>query len=340
MASSSAAAGVKRGRGASGPNVARFFMAAINAGETFHNINERMDDLPLPLPQSPEFARAAALLNVTVRRGQQESGGKLIGIWQVQSRRLGRLGEVDLLSRGPVWRSEDAAQGWLRRIPGLQGARPLILNADTFLSPHALRATGFWPIVTPATIAMLPLGEPAQMRAALQQKWRNRLNRAEAAGLALDWQDLRDSEDHWLLQADAAQQKSRGYCGWPVAFVHAFVAANPGKARLLTARHRGIPVAAGLFLCHGQMASYHIGHSLPEGRHLNAMNLVLWEAMRALAARGHNLLDLGTLNSDDAAGLAHFKLGTGAQALRQGGTWLYHRHLAPLARRLPACLAA
>jgi hypothetical protein len=315
-------------------------MSTINAQETLHRVNEQMDDLPLPLPQSPEFARAAALLNVSVRRRQQESAGRLTGIWQIQSRGFYRLGEVDLLSRGPVWRSDVAAQGWLRRIPGLQGTRPLILNADTLLPPHALRATGFWPLVSPATIAMLRLKEPGQMRAAFHQKWRNRLNRAEAAGLQLDWQDLHADEDHWLLRAEAAQQRCKGYRGWPMTFVHAFAAANPGQARLLTARYKSRPVAAALFLCHGQMATYQIGHSLPEGRQMNAMNLVLWEAMRALAARGHSLLDLGTLNSEDSAGLAHFKLGTGAEAQRQGGTWLYHRNLAPLARRLPDCLAA
>ncbi|PIL19783.1 hypothetical protein P775_12785, partial [Puniceibacterium antarcticum] len=223
-------------------------------------------------------------------------------------------------------------------LPARQGSRPLILNADAVTAPR-LRAAGFWPLVTPVTLAILPLGPEAQMRAALLQKWRNRLNRASEAALRLDWYDLRKDPDHWLLQAEAAQQVQRGYRGWPLQFVRAFAEANPGKARLLVARLQRKPVAAALFLCHGAMVTYQIGHSLPEGRRLNAMNLILWEAMRSLARRGHALLDLGVLNGQDAPGLMHFKLGTGAQATPQGGTWLYHRALAPLARHLPAQLA-
>jgi hypothetical protein len=70
------------------------------------------------------------------------------------------------------------------------------------------------------------------------------------------------------------------------------------------------------------------------------MNLALWQAICHAAEAGHGVLDLGPVNSDDAPGLAHFKLGTGAYIHRLSGTWLYHPALAPLARRLPSCLAA
>ncbi|SNR60452.1 GNAT family N-acetyltransferase [Puniceibacterium sediminis] len=293
-----------------------------------------MDDLPLPLPQSPEFARTCAALGLPHRCHDEDAA-----VWQIQSRRLPVLGQVDLLSRGPVWRDPSDTAGWLRGVGAMQRGRPLILNADG-LSGTELRAAGFWPLVTPVTLAMLRLGPEAAMRAALRQKWRNRLNRAEQAGLKLDWSELAGDRDHWLLQAEEALQKHRGYRGWPPTLLRAFGAANPGKARIVTARRNGHPVAAALFLCHGAMATYQIGQSLPEGRRLNAMNLVLWEGMRDLAARGHSLLDLGTLNADDAPGLAHFKLGTGADAVVQGGTWLYHRALAPVARRLPKFFAA
>lgn len=300
-----------------------------------------MDDLPLPLPlpQSPEFARTCEALGLPVRHQEQTGDGRLTAVWQCQSRHMPLLGQVDLLSRGPVWRDPADAGNWLRDIGAMQGGRPLILNADG-LSASDLRAAGFWPLVTPVTLALLPLGPEPRMRAALSQKWRNRLNRASETGLQLDWTNLPQTPDHWLLQAEAAQQKHRRYRGWPTALTLAFAKANPGKARLVTARLNGHPVAAALFLCHGAMATYHIGQSLPEGRRRNAMNLVLWEGMCLLARRGHRLLDLGTINADDAPGLAHFKLGTGAEAHLQGGTWLYYRPLAPVARRLPARFAA
>ena len=88
------------------------------------------------------------------------------------------------------------------------------------------------------------------------------------------------------------------------------------------------------------MATWQIGVARAEGRRLNAMNLLLWEAMGWLSDEGHETLDLGTLNTQDSPGLARFKLGTGAMAQRQGGTWLHAGPLAPLARRLPLRLAA
>ena len=117
-------------------------------------------------------------------------------------------------------------------------------------------------------------------------------------------------------------------------------AASPGRALVFEARHRGAPMAAALILRHGRMATWQMGHVTEQGRALNAMNLVLWRAMDWLAAQGHGMLDLGLINSDDAPGLARFKLGTGAMVQRLSGTWLHLGALAPLARRLPSRLAA
>ena len=297
-------------------------------------VNAGMFDRLFPLPQSPEFARACHRLGLRVRQHRADEA-----FWQVQSRRLPVFGTVDLVSRGPVLRAAHDAALWLDRVADMQGWCPLLLNADATLPAEALRAAGFWPLLTPVTLALLPLGEDARMRAALHGKWRNRLRRAEGAGLAVETAPLRDDPDHWLLRAETAQRQRAGYRAWPMEVVRAFALSNPGKAHLLTARHAGQPVAAALFLSHGAMATYQIGHSTDVGRRLNAMNLLLWAGMRLLAGKGHRILDLGCLDTEDASGLAHFKLGTGAKAVRQGGTWFYHRGIAPLARHLPNVLA-
>ncbi len=293
--------------------------------------------LLLPLPQSREFAHTCAMLGQPLRRCQRESGGRQLLVWQVQSRRFGPLGRLDLVSRGPVAAEPGDLDDWLRRWTRWHDGRPLVLNADG-LSAEALRGAGFWPLVTPATLALLPLGPEAGMRAALAQKWRNRLNRAERAGLKLRETDL--TPDHWILTAEAAQARARGYRGLPPAFSAAFARANPGAARVFEALDKGVPVAGALVLRHGRMATWQIGVTTPEGRRCHAMNLLLWHAMQALAARGHDCLDLGILNAQDAPGLTHFKLGTGARAHRLGGTWLHMGALAPLARRLPMRMAA
>ncbi|MCA0954861.1 GNAT family N-acetyltransferase [Mameliella alba] len=293
--------------------------------------------LILPLPQSGEFARACEVLGQPLRRHRREAGGQTRMVWQVQSRRLGPLGRVDLVSRGPVAAATDDLRDWSEGWRRWHDGRPLLLNADG-MTCQMLRAAGFWPLMTPASLALLPLGDVTDMRAALAQKWRNRLNRAKREDLHVTEREL--TADHWLLQAEAAQAKARRYRGLPAVFAQAFAAANPGQARVFEAQHRGAPLAAALMLRHGRMATWQIGVTTAEGRRRHAMNLILWHAMQSLAAQGHEVLDLGILNAQDAPGLTHFKLGTGARLHRLGGTWLHMGALAPLARHLPARLAA
>lgn len=296
-----------------------------------------LDALPLPLPQSEEFARTCEALGQPLRRCKRESGRRLRLWWQIQSRRTRLLGRIDLVSRGPVAEEADDLQDWTGRWQRWHDGRPLVLNADG-LKPDALRDAGFWPLMTPACLGLLSLGPEAAMRAAMAQKWRNRLHRAEREGL--DVHETTLTGDHWLLRAEAAQARARRYRGLPPAFSAAFSEVNPGQARVYEARFRGPPVAAVLILRHGRMATWQIGVTTPEGRRRHAMNLLVWRAMQDLAARGHDCLDLGILNAQDAPGLTHFKLGTGARTHRLGGTWLHLGALAPLARQLPRRLIA
>ena len=306
--------------------------------KSFRGVNGGMDmTLALPLLQSPEFGRAARALGLPLRTFRRECAGRTTLVAQAQSRRLGPLGMVDLVSRGPVAASSAEALHWLHRHTARRAAPPLLLNAAG-IAPASLREVGFWPMVTPATLALLPLGPPGTMRATLRQKWRNRLNRAEDAALLVRKTDL--VPGHWLLAAEAAQARARRYRGLPPGLCAAFAVVNPGGAQVFEARRGGETLAAALMLRHGRMATWQIGVSLPEGRRHNAMNLLLWHAMTELAADGVETLDLGCLNTDDAPGLAHFKLGTGAVAQRLSGTWLHLAALAPLARRLPERLAA
>ncbi len=296
-------------------------------------VQKALSPLLLPLLQSPHYARTCSLIGVDCRSGQDALPGGGLLHWQMQSRRMPLLGTVSLLSRGPVAGSPAAAERWLRE---RRGTGPLLINADG-LGTDALRRAGFWPLLTPATLGLLPLGSEAEMRGGLRQKWRNRLARAEDARLTLRRMPL--LAEHWLLAAEAAQARARRYRNLPPGMLVAFARANPGSALIWEARQGRLPVAAIAVLRHGRMASWTTGVSTPRGRAVNAMNLLVWEAMRWLAAQGHELLDLGILNDDDAPGVTHFKRGTGARSHRLGGTWLRTRALAPLARHLPKGLA-
>ncbi len=196
------------------------------------------------------------------------------------------------------------------------------------LSPEeptpALARIGAVPVMTPGHVAMIDLREPHQARrAALHQKWRNRLRHGEKQHLRVTRQNMPPRADHWLFRAEADQRARRGYRNWQPSLTLAYARENPGQAKLFTAFEGRDPVAAMLFLRHGNGATYHIGHTTARGRALSAHNLLLWQAAGWLASRGHCRLDLGLIDTRDAPGLARFKLGAGAQVHRLGGSWVW-----------------
>ncbi|MCR8825517.1 GNAT family N-acetyltransferase [Pseudosulfitobacter koreensis] len=205
---------------------------------------------------------------------------------------------------------------------------PLILSPD---APMDLSVHGALPLISPAHQAVVRLHHDRDaLRKALHGKWRNRLKHGEKSGLRVVYRALPASADHWLLRADARQQRTRGYRTWPVPLTRAFAATAPCAAMLFEAFLGKAPVAAILILRHGDTATYHVGHTTDTGRAASAHTLLMWTAMRWCAEQGHRWLDLGLLDTVSNPGLARFKLGTGADVMPLGGTWLHWEPLAPL----------
>ncbi len=286
----------------------------------------------VPLMQSPAYARTAALMGLTVEELGFAEQGMRIGHALMQSRWLPVLGWVGLISRGPLWTGVPDAQVLAQKLQGLR--HPVLVNVDGMLG-HDLRKAGFVKVMSAASIAQLDLsGRAEDRRARMHQKWRNRLARAEDAGLKIAQAEMDHSSSHWLLEAEHKQRSARKYRGLPTAFVTAYAQANPGQTQVFSALHRGTVVAAMLFLRHGNTATYQIAHTSNNGRKLNAHNLLLNKATEWFVDQGVDMLELGTLDTINAPGLARFKLGSGARARKLGGTWLYSRKLAPFARLL------
>ncbi|MCE8511125.1 GNAT family N-acetyltransferase [Ruegeria pomeroyi] len=259
-----------------------------------------------PLQQSAVFAAALALCG---QRAARLDDGTL-----VLTRRIGGL-PIALLSRARL------ATPTLPDLLARAGLRRslILMNPDT--PCPGLDRLGAVPLITPAHVAELDL--TGDLMAGLHQKWRNRLRHARGQGLRVTQGPLPLDPAHWLLIAEAAQQRARGYRNWPIALTLAHARANPGVAQLFTAHQSGTPVAGLLILRHGTAASYHIGHSTPAGRAASAQTLLMWQAMTWLAAQGATRLDLGPVETEQTPGLTRFKLGTGARARPLGGTWAW-----------------
>ncbi len=225
-----------------------------------------------------------------------------------------------------------------RRLMGFE----LILGLRTQLSENASRAlrqdipmrsilaisseagdldTRYKPIVSAQTTAAVSLaGSQNDMRARMHQKWRNRLN--FGSGQGLDIRHVRCDRKTLLalLDHETRQQRERKYRGIPAIFTAAWHEIAPETVRLFSARKNGEVIATLVFLRHGNTATYHMGWSNDVGRQNSAHHVLMWRAMRDLGDDGVSRIDLGMLNTYDTAGLARFKLGTGAVAQSSGET--------------------
>jgi hypothetical protein len=193
----------------------------------------------------------------------------------------------------------------------------MVMNAPAYSG-----AIGGMKIAAGAELAMIDLISPGEMRGRLGQKWRNQLKKAERSDLKIHHAPLDATRDKWFLEAEAAQQKARGYKSFPTGFLLAFAAINPGKARVFTAMIDDQPVAAMLVLQHGAMATYQAGVTSEIGRRTCAHNLLLWTIMNDLYEQGTRRLDLG--RADLSPGLRRFKLGAGAAIEQLAGSFLSH----------------
>ncbi len=191
--------------------------------------------------------------------------------------------------------------------------RPLILSPEfACLMPRAVN------VAAPRALLTVDLTACRETRrAALHQNWRHQLGQAEGRALRILHRPL--TPNHPLLIVEAEQSRVRRYQNWPTALTSAFASIAPDQTHIFTALLRGHPVAHMLMLTHGTRATYHIGHTTDQGRAVHAHNLILWEAMNALAARGITTLDLGVETTPQ---IDRFKRRAGAEPAPTGGTWL------------------
>ena len=253
-----------------------------------------------PFAQSVAYGLAAAACGAQVFTAD-------LGIGQALVVQRGRM---RLISRGPVWEAGSAAErrAALRRFARWPGV--------TVVTPeNPLQGFGLIPLVTPMHHAVWDLS--GDLRARLAGNWRNQLAVAERAGVrvARGQGDMLDG----LIAAEAPQRVRRRYQTLPAAFTRSL----PQDALRLWQWRLGGQMQAGMaFVVHGATASYHLAWASAAARAGRAHRVMLWQAALALRAEGVRWLDLGSVDSEAAPGLARFKLGTGAELRRLGATLL------------------
>lgn len=284
---------------------------------------------PCALQQHPRYGAAVTALGGGVVQLRDDGGATAL----IVRRKLGPV-PVCWMPRGPVTApglDPDASiRAILAHLP--RGVR-LVLPGDAAQAP-LYRAAGYSAILTGAHVAELDLHPPKAARLAAQHgKWRNRLHRALDGPLQITHRAFDPASDTGLFSLEQAQRRARRYRALPARFTLAYAATGVDAARVFLAHHKGGLAGFLLLLLHPPVATYHIGWTGPEGRRLGAHPLLLWRASNWLAQNGVTRLDLGSLDTKTAPGLARFKLGMGARAVALGPTLL---RLPCLTRARPA----
>lgn len=262
----------------------------------------------LPLQQHPQFATALRQMGRDVRLINLPDAHPVVAV-QV----LGQL----IASRGPIWAADASPT---KRSHALARSGLRFLNAES--NEHAaLAAAGFRKLATAGTVAELCLCSDASARlAATHGKWRNQWRRAQQAPVTLRQERFDRSNHQWLLDADIAQQRQKRFRGLPHILIDALATENAVNVHV--AYLDATPVAALLFIMHPPVVTYHIGWTSPEGRRWGLHHRLILDAAATFADQAYCRLDLGSVDTENAPGLARFKIGTGAQLRSLGGSWM------------------
>ena len=286
------------------------------------------------LEQSWSYGEAvAACSRQTVARAVIAREGRPLALVQAFARRLGAVGSLHRILRGPVWLQPDLESGVrlevLRAIKSdfRLGRRQLLLwlpeLPDAPASDAAMRSLGSRRMVTGYSSVWLDLRcNEAALRAGLHVKWRNALRAAEKARL-----QVKASYGGRLLTESLDRydgfRRSKRFTGPSGTFIGQIAEAGQRhkETLLLSATGRGEPLAGIVLIRHGASATYYAGWTSPEGRRLKAHNLLLWRGIGALREAGTDWLDLGGVDPS-VPGVARFKLGLGGEAFTLAGTYL------------------
>lgn len=268
-----------------------------------------------PLQQRWSYGATYAALSGQVIRAVIHQNGEPVALCQALCRRFGGVLNTSLATRGPLWLApcdRSRAMTLFRRTSPLPLPR-----AQLFTTPEPSKR--LIRLMTSTSNAQIDL--PVTM-ASLHGKWRNALKKAQSSCLQVRHVTCSPKSLLQVLEQDQLQQGVKSYRALPAEFTLKWQSIAPSDLRLITVSQSSTTLATALFIRHGNTATYHIAHSTDLGRKLSAGRLALWHAFNDFAIQGVRRVDLGQIDTVNAAGLARFKLGTGATAWQNGATVL------------------
>ena len=165
--------------------------------------------------------------------------------------------------------------------------------------------------------AIVDLSKPTDdLRSALEQKWRNCLNKSERSGMTLGDGEPEAQFDVFLARHQAFIEQ-RGYA---TSVTPALLAAlqsrlpDDRKMRTVLAMRDGDCIGSTLIACYGETCEYLAGNSTDAGRSYYAGQFLIWQAMRMMKDLGYRWFDVGGMDPVlTPPGIYRFKRGIGGE---------------------------
>lgn len=296
-----------------------------------------------PLLQSWEYGEAQRhAKRVKVHRFllQDEKKGP-IGLVQVLVLSLPFVGGVARINRGPVFFSGDSLAFDDKNTFGAVFSAlidtckrhrwhalkiaPELRAGDEAAALGVLEQLGFRRRSVNHASAVIDISRSRdEIRSGFHGKWRNLLNKSEAAGIALEIPAIGDAFP-FLAEKYTEMQREKGFGGIPGTLLNELVRQQGPlwNCRILFATHGGERVGAVMVAGHGDTCTYLVGWTSETGRQLQANYFLLWHAMLLFKELGYRCFDVGGLGGNTTAGVGHFKRRMGGEYYALVGEMAY-----------------
>ena len=297
--------------------------------------------------QSSMWAQVKAVQGFQAARILLRRDGGIVGGCQILLRRLGKVGAVAYVPRGPVMadRDPDALDVVLAALDDLAAQERILLlklqpPADRQDLALLLEARGFVRSrveTAPVASVRVDLHRPAEeLLAAMHPSTRKNIRRAERRGVRV--RHGGEADIRTLVRIIESTGDRQQFSAYPRRYYEQMwrTFAARGHTCLLIAEHDGIALSASLLIAYGESASYKAGGWSGDGSRLFPNELMHWAGMRWAQQRGLHYYDFEGLNEAVArASLAgealpedtpeqrvsHFKLGFGGEVTLGPGSY-------------------
>ena len=288
--------------------------------------------------QSAAYGEAKRLIEgFEVERKVIMESDNTIALYQVLMKRLPIIGKVARINRGPLYmRSGPSSLDDLKRLYRSLYEEWVIRRGfflqiapnvtDDIMSSGDFKELGFIRSDEPnwhSGWLCLNQSEEA-LRKALQQKWRNLLNKSEKMETELHHVESEKDLEAILVEYDRFMRE-RNFQSTSSHLIRAMYRQSSDTLYATMAKKEGRYLGAIIIAKHGDSCTYLVGVTSDEGRKANANYLLLWNGLLHCRDAGFQWFDVGGIDEINTPGIAHFKKGLGFIPYRLIGEFEGHR---------------